>query len=95
MKNTNRTATEARAADMPVALGVTLETVRVVRESKKFPFGHGGMTIGQMLDAQIMDALESGDELQDIAVHFESSDWTELRDLHITNGGMIRARTAS
>ena len=60
-----------------------VETVRVIREYERKPIrmdGSGNTTIGEAIDAQIRETLERGEELLDIAVHFERSDWTALAE---------------
>lgn len=72
------TASAAPANTQPAGPGFVVESTKVVRMHERFAFGSGHMSIGQMLDRQIADAIDRGEELQDLAVHFESTDWQAL-----------------
>lgn len=65
----------AQRDDVP---GFVIETVRVIRKHERYQMGGSGPTIGESIDIQIARAIDDGDELQDIAVHFERSDWSAL-----------------
>lgn len=60
----------------------TLEVVRVIRTHERFPLSlePGARSIGTDIDSAIAHALQMGEELLDIAVHFERSDWTALAE---------------
>lgn len=83
MKTTNRDYTTAAPVSMIEDDGpaFVVETVRVVRGFDRVPFAKDGkISIGEYIDATIRDAMHNGEELQDIAVHFEKSDWTALSE---------------
>lgn len=57
-----------------------IETVKVVREHKEHFVGQVGAPIGELVDDAIRAALESGQELLDVNLHFEREDWARMRD---------------
>lgn len=58
-----------------------IQIVKVVREFHEVePAPAAGNTFGAFVDEYIAAALESGDELQDVTVHFSPEDWQGMRE---------------
>ena len=58
-----------------------IETVKVIREFAHFNFAPDGeLTIGAQMDSMITDALERGDEVQELKFFIEPDSWRAMRE---------------
>lgn len=73
MKKATHEATQS--SERPIA-GIL--TRKVVEEFTPVSRDEAGLSFGQLIDAQLHEAAQKGEIVQEIALHFELADWLEF-----------------
>lgn len=54
----------------------SLTFTKVIRESHSLTHGEGSLSFGQLIDQQVLEAAERGEEVQTVALELTEADWS-------------------